>query len=300
MRRAALLCAAVGLFAASAVAAPPAGGAVRGVVRNVTAGTVVARAPVQLVFIGTAGPEPVALARTDAAGRFGFAGLADGRYLVTVQHQGVSYATHAVVSGGPVEVTVQVYDVSTQVPLRMALLGVAVEVWRGYLRVSEVVHLQNPTIRTFLGDVVFPLPAGARYVTFGEGFHRPRADGGAITDRLIVRPGAHQVAYMYAVGGSGDVSLDRRLAIPADRLEIFVRAPGEARGPALQPLPSVTSEGQVYTRATARAVPRGDLRLTITGVPSARSWLAPVAAGTLAALLIVGLMLGIARMSPEA
>jgi hypothetical protein len=105
---------------------------------------------------------------------------------------------------------------------------------------------------------------------------------------------------MYAVGGSGDVSLDRRLAIPADRLEIFVRAPGEARGPALQPLPSVTSEGQVYTRATARAVPRGDLRLTITGVPSARSWLAPVAAGTLAALLIVGLMLGIARMSPEA
>jgi hypothetical protein len=299
MRSLALICAVVCLGAVPAAAAP-AGGAVRGVVRNVSAGAVVAQAPVQLVLIGPAGPEPVGVARTDAAGRFEFGGLADGRYLVTVQHQGVSYAMHAVVSGGPVEVTVRVYEVSTQVPLRIALFGVAVEVWRGYLRVSEVVHLQNPTTRTFLGDVVFPLPAGARYVTFSDGFHRPRADGGAITDRLIVRPGAHQVAYAYAVRGSGDVSLDRRLAIPADRLEVFVRAPGEARGPVLRPLPSVASEGQIYTRATARAVPPGELRLTITGVPSARLWLAPVAAGTLAAFLIVGLMLAIARLSPTA
>jgi hypothetical protein len=281
-------------------AAGPSGGAIRGVVRSGTSGLPVAGAPVQLVFIGSQGAEPVGDARSGADGRFSFAGLLDGRYLVTARWQGVSYAAHAVLTGGAqVDTGVQVYDASPRVALRASLLGVAVDVQQGYVRVNEVVHLVNPSTRTFLGDVTFPLPAGARFVVFGEGFHQPRVSGPAITDRLIVRPGGHQVAYMYAVRGNGEVALDRRVALPVDRLELFVAAPAEARSPRLQGLPSVANEGQTYTRASGRAVPPGDLALTIAGVPSLRLWAAPAAAGTLAAMLVVGLMWAVSRTAPN-
>jgi hypothetical protein len=287
------------------VEAAPGGGTVAGLVRNATTGAPVADSPVQIVFISGQAAEPVGEARSDAGGRFAFAGLIDGRYLISARHQGVSYAAHAVVAGSaPVDVTVTVYDVSPQVALRAALLGVAVEVRGGYVRVSEVVHLQNPSTRTFLGDLTFALPAGARFVVFSDGFHQPRGDGGAITDRLIVRPGTHQVAYQYSLRGDGEVSLARRLTLPVDRLELFVDAPAEARSARVQALPMVTNEGRTYTRAGGRAVPAGDLELTIVGVPGARLWVAPVAAGMLAAVLIVGLMLAMTRKangpSPEA
>jgi hypothetical protein len=131
---------------------------------------------------------------------------------------------------------------------------------------------------------------------FNDGFHQPRAAGASITDRLIVRPGGHQLAYTYSVRGDGEVPLNRRLDLPVDRLELFVAAPAEARSPRLQALPSVTSEdGRTFTRASARAVPPGELVMTVTGVPSTRLWLAPAAAGSLAAVLVVGLMWAITR-----
>lgn len=301
--------AAVGVAAGMAGAAPvpalpaapaaPGGAAINGLVRSATTGTPVPDTPVQLVFIGAQGAEAIGQTRSGAGGRFAFTGLLDGRYLVTARHQGVSYAAHAVVAGAaPVVVTVQVYEVSTQVPLRIAALGIAVDALPGYVRVNEVIHLQNPTTRTFLGDIRLPLPRGARYVVFADGFHQPRADGAVITDRLIVRPGSHQVSYAYSVGGGGEVSLDRTLPLPVDRVEMFVAAPAEARSPRLRPLPIETSEGRVYTRASGRAVPAGELKLSIAGVPSSRLWLAPVAAGTLAALLVVGLMVAMARTAP--
>jgi hypothetical protein len=278
-----------------ALPAAPGGVAINGLVRSATTGTPVPDTLVQLVSIGAQGAEAIGQTRSGAGGRFAFTGLLDGRYLVTARHQGVSYAAHALVAGAPVEVTVQVYEVSAQVPLRIAALGIAVDALPGYVRVNEVIHLQNPTTRTFLGEIRLPLPRRARYVVFADGFHQPRADGAVITDRLIVRPGSHQVAYAYSVGGGGEISLDRALALPVDRVEMFVAAPAEARSPRLQSLPIETSEGRVYTRASGRAVPAGELKLAITGVPSSRLWLAPVAAGTLAALLVVGLMIAIAR-----
>lgn len=305
---AAVALAAVGVAAGMAGAAPvpalpvppaaPGGGVINGLVRSATTGTPVPDTPVQLVFIGAQGAEAIGQTRSGAGGRFTFTGLMDGRYLITARYQGVSYAAHAVVAGAPVPVTVQVYEVSTQVPLRMVALGIAVDALPGYVRVNEVIHLQNPTTRTFLGDIRLPLPRGARYVVFADGFHQPRADGAVITDRLIVRPGSHQVAYAYSVGGDGEVSLDRTLPLPVDRVEMFVAAPAEARSPRLRPLPIETSEGRVYTRASGRAVPAGELTLSIAGVPSSRLWLAPVAAGTLAALLVVGLMVAMARTAP--
>ena len=298
LRRAAILLTcglAIGAVTGIAMAAAS-DGAITGLVRNGTTGQPASGEAITLVFIGPQGPEGIGQTRSGADGRFAFRGVADGRYLIQASHQGVSYAAHGVISSGsPVDVVVQVFDVSDRVPLRVALLGLAIDVQPGYVRISEVVHLQNSTSQTFLGPVSFPLPRGARYVTFSDGLHQPRVEGAQILDRLIVRPGAHQLAYGYSVAGSGEVALDHRLALPVERLELFVAAPAEARSPRLQPLPTVTNEGQTYTRASGRAIPPVDLAMSVIGVPSPRTWLAPVAAGTLAGLLIIGLMAAIAR-----
>jgi hypothetical protein len=273
---------------------------IAGLVRNGTTGRPVPGEMVTLVFIGPQGPEGGDQTRTGADGRFAFHGLSDGRYLVQVVHQGVSYAEHALINGASANVTVQIFDVSDRVQLRVILLGMMVDVQPGYVRISEVVHLQNPASQTFLGPVTFPLPPGARYITFGDGLHEPQVQGTQILDRLIIRPGAYQVAYGYSVPGSDEIPLDRRLTLPVERIEVFTVAPAEARSPRLQQLPAVTNEGQTYTRASGRAVPQGDLAMSIVGVPAVQMWLAPAAAGTLAGLLIVGLMWAVAREEREA
>ncbi|MBM3469212.1 MAG: carboxypeptidase regulatory-like domain-containing protein [Armatimonadetes bacterium] len=280
---------AVGLSASYAGGAP-AGGTATGLVRNATTGQPVPDAEVALVFIGPEGAVQVGRARSDARGRFAFSGLPDGRYLVQSVRNGVTYAVHAVIGGrGPVEVVLQVHDASDRVPLRISLLGIAVEARTGYVRVSEAVHLQNAGSQTFLGAVVFPLPLGAKYVTFHQGLHQPRVEAGAIVDRLIVRPGTHQVAYGYSVAASGEVDLGRRLPLPVERLELFTTDPAQARSPRLQQATPVPSEGQDYARATARAVPAGDMTLVVVGVPRVRLWPAPAAAAVLAGLLALGL-----------
>ncbi len=272
-------------------------GAVTGIVRNGTSGRPAAGQAVTLVSIGSTEVQPTSDARTDAAGRFAFRGLPDGRYLVQARHQGVPYAVHAVVAGGPVHVTLTVYEVAPDVPLRVALLGVAVDVHAGYVRVSEVVHLYNATTRTFLGDVVVPLPPTARYVAYHAGFDRPRTERGEIRDRLVVRPGAHQLSFSYAVAGAGTVPLDRRVRLPVDRVVVFVTAPAEVRAPRFQPAPDVAMAGGRYTRAWARAVPPGDLALRVVGVPPLRRWPAPAAAAALAGVLLVGLTWALRRQT---
>ncbi|MDQ7858418.1 MAG: carboxypeptidase-like regulatory domain-containing protein [Armatimonadota bacterium] len=290
-----LLSAVLGGTAATAPVAAAGTAIIRGTVHNATTDRPEAGVPIELVRIGPQGTEPAGRTRSDAAGRFAFAGLDAGRYLVSARHQGISYAAHAVIEAASAEVTVRVYDAAATVPLRMTLLGVAAEVRPGYARITEVVHLHNATTRTFLGDLAFPLPADARFVVFGDGLHRPRVTEAGIQDRLIVRPGGHQLTYQYAMRGAGTIGLHRRLPLPADRVELFVSAPAEARSPRLQPLPSVVEDGVVYSRASARDVPPGELLLEIAGVPSAGLWRAPLAAGVLAALLVAGLLAAVAR-----
>ncbi len=278
------------------VAAAPAGGVASGLVRHATTGKPVPGTEVTLLLVGPDGAVQAGRTRSDARGRFEFRGLPEGRYLVQCVRDGVTYAAHALVgSGMPQETVIQVYDASDRVPLRLSLLGIAVEVRSGYVRVSEAAHIRNTGGATFLGRVILPLPAGARYVSFFDGLHAPGLEGGAIVDRLTVRPGTHQVAYGYSVAGSGEVDLGRRLPLSAERLELFVTAPAEARSPLLAQVPPLTTGGRTYTRAAARAVPAGDLLLTVEGVPVLRQWPAPAAAATLAGLLTLGLAWAVLR-----
>lgn len=279
-----------------AAAGAPMGGTAAGLVRNGTTGQPVPNAEVTLVFVAPEGAAQVGRARSDARGRFMFSGLPDGRYLVQSERGGVTYAAHALVSSAaPAEVVIQVYDASDRVPLRISLLGIAVETRAGYVRVSEAVHLQNAGSQTFLGRMVLPLPAGARYVVFHQGLHVPRVEAGAIVDRLTVRPrtgqqpGTHQIAYGYSVAGSGEVDLGRRLLLPVERLELFTTDPALAHSPLLQHAAPVTSDGKSYKRATARAVPAGELALVVTAVPTVRLWPAPAAAALLFGMLALGL-----------
>ncbi len=174
--------------------------------------------------------------------------------------------------------------------LRVVLLGLAIDVHPGYVRISEVVHLQNSTSQTFRGDVVYPLPRGARFVTFHEGLSRPSVQDDRIVDQLTVPAGSsHQAAYAYTVAGTGAIVLDRLLPLPVERLEVFTIAPAGVHSPNLRAAPAMTREGRTYTRAMGLNVPAGSLPMTVLGVPAVRRWPAPAAAGTLAALLSLGL-----------
>lgn len=193
----------------------------------------------------------------------------------------------AVLGGGPG--VVRAAAAPDRVALRVALMVVAIDVNRGYVRVSEVLNLENPTNETFQGDVALPVPDGARYITYHDGFVRPRLDGSRILDRLTVRPGAYRVAVAYSVAGSGDIPLSRSTVMPIERLAVFAAAPAQIRSSQLDPLSPVTNHGQTYARAAGRAIPPGLLTLTVAGVPGVRSWPAPAAAGFLAVLLAIGL-----------
>jgi hypothetical protein len=185
-------------------------------------------------------------------------------------------------------------------PLRAAFAGVAVEVYPGYVRVSEALHLHNGSKQPYVGEVHVGLPHGALFVTFHDGWQRPVLDGDRLRDRLTVPPGEYRLTYSYSVSGAGAVDLGRRVTVPIDRLETFTLAPAEMRGPALSNHAPSVAGGRVFNRASARAVGAGTLALEIVGVPDAQRWPAPAAAAALAAVLGAGLVIAVgrARRSP--
>lgn len=177
---------------------------------------------------------------------------------------------------------------------RVVLLGIAVEARPGYARVTEVVHLRNDTSQTLRVRVSFPLPEGARFITFHEGLQRPAVRGTDIVDEIEIRPGLAQVVYAYTIAGGRTLPVERRFPRPIERIEVFATSPAEVRSPELRPAPAVERNGRIYTRATSERIPAGPLAMTITGVPPLRRWPAPVAAATLAGLLAAGLAWAVA------
>ena len=179
--------------------------------------------------------------------------------------------------------------------LRVALMGIGVEVHPGYVRVSEVLNLENTTREAFVGDVAFGVPLAARYITFHEGLVRPRVDGEWIIDRLTVPPGAHRVSIAYSVAGSGDLDLGRPVSMPIDRLLVLAAGPVRIHSSQLDALPTVVDSGRSVARAAGRAIAPGTLALRVDGVPAARRWPAPAAAALLGVILAAGLVWAAAR-----
>ena len=103
-------------------------------------------------------------------------------------------------------------------------------------------------------------------------------------------PGFYPVAFGYAVAGSGDLDLSRPSALPIDTLEVFVRAPVQIHSSQLVPRPPALDATGTIVQAEGFAIPPGVLDLRLGGVPAARRWPAPAAAGALAALLAAGLI----------
>ncbi|MGH2402845.1 MAG: hypothetical protein ACRDGN_00130 [bacterium] len=175
------------------------------------------------------------------------------------------------------------------------LLGIGIEAHPGYVRISEVLHLENPTARELSKEVTIPLPAGARFVTYHEGLFRPRVEADRIIDRMTIGPGMHRVVYAYSVAGAGEVDLGRRAAMPIDRVDVLSLAPTQVRSDVLAAAPPVTSQGRTYLRATGRLSAPGTLTLAVTGVPALRRWPAPAAAATMGAMLLIGLAVAMSR-----
>jgi hypothetical protein len=174
--------------------------------------------------------------------------------------------------------------------LRVALMGIGVEVHPGYVRVSEVINLENTTRETFTGDLPIGVPAAARYITFHQGLVRPRVDGEWLIDRLTVPPGPYRLAIAYSIGGSGDLDLGRPVAVPIDRLVVLATGAARIRSAQIETLPSVVDDGRTVARAAGRAIAPGTLVLRVEGVPFRRQWPAPAAAGLLGAILALALV----------
>lgn len=179
-------------------------------------------------------------------------------------------------------------------PIAMQL-GIGIETFPGYVRVSEVVHLRSSSPRAFAGEVVLPLPPAARFVTYHEGLAKPRVEADGIIDTMTIGPKIHRVVYAYSVAGAGTVKLDRRATMPIERVDVLALAPAEIRSDHLASALPLTLRGRIYFRASGRVDAPGTLGLSVTGVPALRRWPAPAAAATMAVMLLVGLALAIAR-----
>lgn len=173
--------------------------------------------------------------------------------------------------------------------VRAALLGIGAEVHAGYVRVSEVLHLENTSTQAIAADVSIPFPSAARFLTFHEGLSQPRVEGDRIVDRLTLPPGLYRIVYAYTMGGAGEVALNRYLPMPIERVDVLTTAPAAIKSEGLTPLPPVTLGRRTFLRASGRISTPGTLALAVTGVPASRHWPAPVAAAFLAGLLLVGL-----------
>ena len=174
-------------------------------------------------------------------------------------------------------------------------LGIGIEIFPGYVRVSEVLHLKSSSPRVFVGEVVLPLPPGARFITYHEGLVKPRVETDRIVDTMTIGPEIHRVVYAYSLAGAGTVKLDRQVTMPIERVDVLTTAPATVQSDHLASTLPVTLRDQVYFRASGRVQAPGIFTLSVTGVPAPQRWPAPAAAATMAVMLLIGLAIAIAR-----
>lgn len=172
----------------------------------------------------------------------------------------------------------------------VGLLLIAVDAQRDYLRISEALRMVNGGPPREM-DLLFPLPAGAVYLTAHRGVRTPALEAGGFRARLTIPRGVSEIAYSYALPAASTRMLERTFPLPVQRLEMIVRGRGvmlaASRGGAVEPL---QVGGESLSRWEVRAVAAGEpIAFSLRGLPISRRWFPPAAAGALAAVLLGGL-----------
>lgn len=285
------------------------GGTISGVVRNGSEqGRPLAGAEVVL-RAGRGGElQPIATATSDSAGKFAFTGLAtDGQtiFLPGANHHGVHFPGSRVRLGRgqtAAEVQLVAYDsIESPSPLVARRHEFSIRVETGYLEVAESLLIENPSLRTYVGEspddrpavtLRLHLPEGFETVTFEKEFYgrsfMPHT-GRLITD-LPWPPGTRELKYAYRLPIEKRSGMFRRaLDLPTDAAAI--RVAGNDLGAVHCNLPA-SGESLAFASET-KTLPAGhEIELRMGDLPvrwevSAR-WFAAIALG----LLLLGTIAG--------
>ncbi len=203
--------------------------------------------------------------------------------VVKVTHAGVEYQTvgQAMSGSTPVqELQVPVYETTDKAPdWKVRMRHVMVERAEGGLQVMEMLAVDNPTDRTWLGNPIadgkhaiysLVLPASAQQIQLlGEHGCCAKIDGTKLTNTMPLVPGTsqHQISYLLpANGGKAEITVSSPVSV--DRLMVFV--PDDGTSVAAEGLESGGSSdmGTGKTRFyKASAVPADkQVKLAISGI----------------------------------
>ncbi|MBI3914637.1 MAG: carboxypeptidase regulatory-like domain-containing protein [Chloroflexi bacterium] len=155
--------------------------------------------------------------RSDASGRFSFSNLdtlPETRYLVLANYAGVDYYSDLLtfaVNQSSIPITMTLRETTTDpAALRVNQTHFIIDVGAGVLDVIQVIIVQNPTDRTFVGKsltgphratLTLPILADARNVRFerADADATTLRDASALTYTLPFFPGDEQIVFTYEI-----------------------------------------------------------------------------------------------------
>lgn len=204
-------------------------------------GSSLAEIGVTLIFLTDEMGRETRTTKTDAQGKFEFAGLdTDNEYMVSVYYEGINYYYPVVFGAGEVRVPIEVSVCDTTTSddrIRVTLAHAIINVSEETISVTQVFLLINDSDRTYVekeeaadgethGTLVFTLPEGA------TDFDAPPElvqdyiflDNNKVADTLPFPPGERQLVYSYKLAReiAGDFILNLVIDYPTDRIEVMV------------------------------------------------------------------------------
>ncbi len=190
-----------------------------------------------------------AMVKTDAHGSFSFANLATDAstgYALYTRYQGAQYTTNLVhLDKKPVQqVNLPVYEATTSTA-KVAVVQVTIllqkpDASKNSLTVSELYVFRNLDTRTYVGSLstsggsskpnalLFPLPAGTRNVSLGQGFdgyNTLAVNTGFATDAALP-PGASEFSFSFQVPYTG-TNYDFRYDVIYPTVQLSLMVPTE-------------------------------------------------------------------------
>ena len=183
----------------------------------------------------------------------------------------------------------------------VGLLLIAVDAQRDHLRISEALRIVNDGPPREM-ELLFPLPAGAVYLTVHRGVRTFALDAGGFRAQVRIPRGVGELAYSYALPAGSSRMLERTFPLRVQRLEMVARGRGvmlaASRGGAVAPL---RVGGESLPRWEVRAIAAGEpVAFSLRGLPVSRRWFAGSAAGVFAVVLLGGLAAALKARPPAA